>query len=383
MTDGTGMSHYSYDSLHRLTSTTDGAGNTISYTYDLASNQTGITYPNGKTVTRTFDQANRLASVTDWLGNTTSFSYDPNSNLTSTTFPASTGNVDTYAYNAADELKSINMAQGPSTLATLAYTRDPLGQVTSESQTGLPENANTSYAYTKLNQLATAGTTNYSYDNANNATNTPEGQQSDRRQTDQLQSITDGGDTANFTYDQLGERTSGALPAAGSFSYTYDQAQQLTKATTTSTQPVVAAGQGQSLALKSDGTVWAWGDNSDGQLGNGTTTSSQTPVQVSDIESATAVAAGDDHSVAGGVGRQRVDMALQHGRTARERHHDELEHASSGQRSSIGQRDSCRWEPHRRGQLDGTVWACGGITATASSATAPPPIRAVPSRSRG
>ena len=49
------------------------------------------------------------------------------------------------------------MAQGPSTLATLAYTRDPLGQVTSESQTGLPENANTSYAYTKLNQLATAG----------------------------------------------------------------------------------------------------------------------------------------------------------------------------------------------------------------------------------
>ena len=51
--------------------------------------------------------------------------------------------------------------------------------------------------------------------------------------------MTDGGDTANFTYDQLGERTSGALPAAGSFAYTYDQAQRLTKATTTSTQPAL------------------------------------------------------------------------------------------------------------------------------------------------
>src|SRR4030066_107311 len=32
----------------------------------------------------------------------------------------------------------------------------------------------------------------------------------------------------------------------------------------------VAAGWQHSVALKSDGTVWAWGDNGEGQLGDGT-----------------------------------------------------------------------------------------------------------------
>ena len=34
------------------------------------------------------------------------------------------------------------------------------------------------------------------------------------------------------------------------------------------TAPMVAAGSDHTLALKDDGTVWAWGNNSYGQLGN-------------------------------------------------------------------------------------------------------------------
>ncbi len=42
----------------------------------------------------------------------------------------------------------------------------------------------------------------------------------------------------------------------------------------------VSAGSLHSLILKNDGSVWASGDNSAGELGNGTTTPSSTPVQV-------------------------------------------------------------------------------------------------------
>ncbi len=42
----------------------------------------------------------------------------------------------------------------------------------------------------------------------------------------------------------------------------------------------VSAGNGYSLALKTDGTLWAWGGNNNGQLGIGNTTQQNSPVQV-------------------------------------------------------------------------------------------------------
>jgi alpha-tubulin suppressor-like RCC1 family protein len=60
----------------------------------------------------------------------------------------------------------------------------------------------------------------------------------------------------------------------------------------------IAGGQHYSLALKSDGTVWAWGGNDDGELGNGSTTGSNTPVQVTGLTGMSAIAAGYNHSLA-------------------------------------------------------------------------------------
>ena len=66
----------------------------------------------------------------------------------------------------------------------------------------------------------------------------------------------------------------------------------------------VSGGANHSLALRSDGTVWAWGDNGNGQLGNNSTNDSFVPVQVEDPTGASylsgiiAVSGGWSHSLA-------------------------------------------------------------------------------------
>jgi alpha-tubulin suppressor-like RCC1 family protein len=60
----------------------------------------------------------------------------------------------------------------------------------------------------------------------------------------------------------------------------------------------IAGGWGHSLALRSDGTVWAWGYNEHGQLGDGTRIDRLTPIVVPGLTNARAVAAGSIHSLA-------------------------------------------------------------------------------------
>ncbi len=61
---------------------------------------------------------------------------------------------------------------------------------------------------------------------------------------------------------------------------------------------VPPAGYDYVLGLRSDGTVVAWGNNSNGQLGDGTTTTSVTPVQVPGLSGVSQVSAGYDYGLA-------------------------------------------------------------------------------------
>ena len=80
----------------------------------------------------------------------------------------------------------------------------------------------------------------------------------------------------------------------------------------------VAAGAAQSqtwsssfhgLALKEDGTVWAWGDNRFGQLGDGTSKSRTSPVQAAGLREVSALAAAGVPTKAGTL---PVSLALKH-----------------------------------------------------------------------
>jgi alpha-tubulin suppressor-like RCC1 family protein len=60
----------------------------------------------------------------------------------------------------------------------------------------------------------------------------------------------------------------------------------------------LAAGPTHRAVVKTDGTVWCWGQGTSGQLGNGRSRDSATPVQASGLTGAVSVACGDYHTFA-------------------------------------------------------------------------------------
>ena len=121
----------------------------------------------------------------------------------------------------------------------------------------------------------------------------------------QVVNLTDAIEIAAYGYDTFAIRSNGTVWGWG-----YNTYGQLGNARTTSTnQPVqmtnmtaavsVACGYYHSLVVRSDGTVWACGRNNYYQGGNGSTATWSIPVQVSNlVDGVVAVAAGEYHSVA-------------------------------------------------------------------------------------
>jgi RHS repeat-associated protein len=173
MTDGTGTTTYSYDADGRTTGVTDGAGESVSYEYDPAGLLTTIAYPNGEDVTQGYDGAGELTSVQDWLGNTTDFTYNQDGDVASEAYPNGVAALTTY--NKDDQVTSIADKDGTSTLASFTYTRNSLGQVTTDAESGAVSGTQT-YSYTQLSQLSASSAGGYSYDTAGDLTAQPGGE---------------------------------------------------------------------------------------------------------------------------------------------------------------------------------------------------------------
>ena len=131
------VTHYTYDTGHRLLTTkdprgnlartstytgdgrlatdTDALGNVTGYTYDTATRTTRITNPDGGVLTRIFDDQGLLLTETDPLGHTTTHEYDPNQNETKQT--NAIGEVTAATYDIKGNQISLTNAKGTRTIA--------------------------------------------------------------------------------------------------------------------------------------------------------------------------------------------------------------------------------------------------------------------------
>jgi RHS repeat-associated protein len=193
----TGAATYSYDSSSRLTSETNSAGATDTYGYDSSSNLSCVSYPNaaGHTcsstgtptgvVRYTYNQTNQLSSLTDWAGNTLTFTYSGHGEQcwVSTYAPATpscgspphqSGAVTTkYGYDALGNVSDAKTTTGagPTNLLDLSVgSRDATYNITAATPTVATTAKNTdSYGYNDTNQVSsgpitgTTGSTAYAY----------------------------------------------------------------------------------------------------------------------------------------------------------------------------------------------------------------------------
>ncbi len=139
----------------------------------------------------------------------------------------------------------------------------------------------------------------------------------------------------------------------------------------------VSAGGAHSCAVTTGGAAYCWGDNAYGQLGDGSTTPSSTPVAVSGLGSGVVqIDAGLTHTCAAHVGRCGLLLGFERGRPAGRRH----EHREPCSRRGVGSEFRCQaglrrrqhWRPTLvRGHHRWRVCSAGARTPPASSATAP------------
>lgn len=254
--------NYTYDAAHYLRTISDGAGNSLRYSYDLKGNRTtDATYDPSGVLTRTvsdgYDLRNHLAGITsagnlttilnDALGHvqsatdqnqhTTHYNYDPLYRLYSI-LDAANGTT-TYTYDVNDRSKAVT---APNNLTT-QYSVDDLGNRLQEIS---PDRGTTKYVYDAAGNVLTqtdarAQVTTYTYDALNRvstkqssaAFTKPYIYNYDSCYRGQLCSIGDGAmPVMTFGYDGLGRMNySGDIYSGLSSQFAYSPGGRLTSIT--------------------------------------------------------------------------------------------------------------------------------------------------------
>lgn len=215
---------YTYDGFGRLIAQ-EGTDRNVSYTYDDNSLVTGITYPDGTTVSREYDDARRVQTTTDWAGGERAFTYDAEGRVAEMTSDTGLGYTQTF-----DGLHTTGKTWSDGTTEIAAY-----GQTFDATGGLIASRDGEAYTFDDNGGLSAAGSDQITWDGrlltGLGGTSLSYGAQSGR-----LDTVSDGSTSLSYTYDDQGNRTSvsdgtiaveygwnqlGQLTSLGAASYEY------------------------------------------------------------------------------------------------------------------------------------------------------------------
>jgi RHS repeat-associated protein len=250
--DGTTES-YAYDARGLEASHTDRSDRVTNYTYDasggLATVQTAAgttryvrdddgrivqeTSPTGAVAKSTYNGTGQLVAYTDGNGHTWRSTYDAAGNLSSNTDPL--GHVRLYSYDGAGRLAHLDNRAGQS----VTYQYGPDGQPTDITGS---DGTHVTASYDPLGRPTTltteAATVTYQWDDGSRpiaetitypGTIKPVTLSQEWTPADKLAKLTDPYGATSFNYDQQRNLVGAVDTGAGTFAYTYDSANRLTK----------------------------------------------------------------------------------------------------------------------------------------------------------
>ncbi len=219
--------------MNRLTGITYPDGTSVSYGYDYRGRRTTATDQNNKTTTYGYDDADRLISITDATNNLTQYAYNTENNLvsitdgnnhityftydaygrpTQTTFPSTL--YETYGYDAVGNMTSKTDRKNQ----TIQYVYDALNRMTSKTY---PDSTAVDYVYDLVGKLQQVTDSTGTYGLAYDSMGRPIG-------TSTQYTFLPGFNFQNtYTYDAASNRTSLTAPDGSTNTYNYDTLNRL------------------------------------------------------------------------------------------------------------------------------------------------------------
>ncbi|WP_279592820.1 RHS repeat-associated core domain-containing protein [Streptomyces liangshanensis] len=148
-----GTSTFTYDEQNRERTRTLPGTPATSITYDATGNLATAT-DSGGTVTYGYDDANQLTSVTEPGGARTSYSYNNNGERTRTTFPG--GTIQTVTPDNSGRPTKVEAKSGTTTLSSISYDYANAGKDTDKIRKRTADGAATAYTYDTAGRLTKA-----------------------------------------------------------------------------------------------------------------------------------------------------------------------------------------------------------------------------------